>query len=76
MKMENNQELEDELLPEYDFSNMTGGVRGKYIKRYETGTNIILLAPDVDRAFPTSESVISPRNRSMGSSPNSPASIA
>lgn len=33
--MKNNQELEDELLPEYDFGNMTGGVRGKYIKRYK-----------------------------------------
>lgn len=57
MKMENNQELEDELLPEYDFSNMTGGVRGKYIERYKTTTNIVLLAPDVAQAFPTSDSV-------------------
>ncbi len=57
MKMENNQELEDELLPEYDFSNMTGGVRGKYIERYKTTTNIVLLDPDVAQAFPTSDSV-------------------
>ncbi len=57
MKMENNQELEDELLPEYDFSNMTGGVRGKYVDRYKTGTNIVLLDPDVAQAFPTSDSV-------------------
>lgn len=56
MKMENNQELEDELLPEYDFSNMTG-VRGKYIERYKTTTNIVLLDPDVAQAFPTSDSV-------------------
>jgi hypothetical protein len=27
-------ELEDELRPEYDFSSMTGGVRGKYVERY------------------------------------------
>ena len=53
----NNHELEDELLPEYDFSNMTGGVRGKYIECYKTGTNIVLLDPDVAQAFPTSESV-------------------
>lgn len=57
MKMENNQELEDELLPEYDFSNMTCGVRGKYSDRYKTATNIVLLDPDVAQAFPTSDSV-------------------
>ncbi len=54
--MENNQELEDESLPEYDFSNMPG-IKGKYIERYKTGTNIVLLDPDVAQAFPTSESV-------------------
>jgi hypothetical protein len=26
-------ELEDELRPEYDFAQMKGGVRGKYIQR-------------------------------------------
>ena len=55
--MENNQELENELLPEYDFNNMTGGVRGKYIERYKTTTNIVLLDPDVAQAFSTSDSV-------------------
>ena len=57
MKMESNQELEDELRPEYDFSKMNGGVRGKYVERYRTGTNIVLLDPDVAQAFPTSDVV-------------------
>jgi hypothetical protein len=39
---------------EYDFSK---GVRGKYAKQYAEGTNVILLDPDVAKAFPTSESV-------------------
>jgi hypothetical protein len=26
-------ELEDELLPEYDFAQMQGGVKGKYVQR-------------------------------------------
>ena len=39
---------------EYDFSK---GVRGKYAKQYADGTNIILLEPDVAKAFPDSESV-------------------
>ncbi|MFN5729440.1 MAG: hypothetical protein ACOVVP_11170 [Pseudanabaena sp.] len=56
-KMENNQDLEDDLRPEYDFSRMKGGVRGKYVERYRTGTNIVLLDPDVAQAFPTSEAV-------------------
>jgi hypothetical protein len=57
MQMENNQELDDEMLPEYDFSKMKGGVRGKYVERYKTGTNVVLLDPDVAQAFPTSDSV-------------------
>ena len=57
MQMENNHELEDEMLPEYDFPKMKGGVRGKYVERYRTGTNVVLLDPDVAQAFPTSDSV-------------------
>jgi hypothetical protein len=50
-------ELEDELRPEYDFSNMSGGVRGKYVDRYRAGTNLVLLDPDIAHAFPTDASV-------------------
>jgi hypothetical protein len=50
-------ELEDELRPKYDFSSMTGGVRGKYVERYRAGTNVVLLDQDVAKAFPTSTSV-------------------
>lgn len=46
-------ELKDELRPEYDFSKMTGGVKGKYVERYRAGTNLVLLEPDVAQAFPT-----------------------
>ncbi|WP_254564502.1 hypothetical protein [Oscillatoria sp. HE19RPO] len=47
----------DELSDEYDFSQLSGGVRGKYVERYQKGTNLVLLDPDVARAFPTQESV-------------------
>lgn len=57
MLYENENELEDELLPEYDFSKMTGGVKGKYAERYKAGINLVLLEPDVAKAFPTAESV-------------------
>jgi hypothetical protein len=55
--MDISNELEDDLRPEYDFSKMQGGIRGKYVDRYRAGTNIVLLDPDVLQAFPTSESV-------------------
>jgi hypothetical protein len=42
------------MLPEYDFSK---GVRGKYAKRYAEGTNVVVLEPDVAKAFPNSKSV-------------------
>ena len=47
----------DELRPHYDFNELGAGVRGKYYERYKAGTNIVLLAPDVRKAFPTDEAV-------------------
>ncbi|AFZ28056.1 hypothetical protein Cylst_6085 [Cylindrospermum stagnale PCC 7417] len=57
MKKETNSEFDDELRSEYDFSQLEGGVRGKYVERYREGTNLVLLAPDVAQAFPTSDAV-------------------
>jgi hypothetical protein len=54
MKKDNRKYDADEMLPEYDFR---GGVRGKYAQRYRQGTNVVLLAPDVAKAFPDAESV-------------------
>ena len=47
-------EEDDDILPEYDFTN---AVRGKYYERYQEGTNVVLLEPDVAAAFPNSEAV-------------------
>jgi hypothetical protein len=46
-----------EMRPEYDFANMKGRVRGKYVKLYRAGTNLVLLDPEVYKAFPTSKAV-------------------
>ena len=43
-----------EMRPEYDFSK---GVRGKHAARYAFGSNVVVLAPDVARQFPTAEDV-------------------
>jgi hypothetical protein len=50
-------EQEDEMRPEYDFSQLKGKVRGKYAERYRAGTNLVLLAPDVAAAFPDAKAV-------------------
>lgn len=39
------------------FSAMRNGVRGKYYERYRKGTNVVLLEPDVAKAFPTENAV-------------------
>jgi len=43
-----------DMLDEYDFS---GGVRGKYAKRYAEGTNVVVIDPDVAEYFPDQDSV-------------------
>jgi uncharacterized DUF497 family protein len=45
----------DDLRPEYDFTSMKGGVRGKYYRRFGAGTNIVRLEPALAKAFPTDE---------------------
>jgi len=52
-----NDKPNDDLRPEYDFAVMKGGVRGKYVKRFREGTNIVLVEPDVAEAFPTENAV-------------------
>jgi hypothetical protein len=39
---------------EYDFS---GGVRGKYFKRYQAGSNVVILDPEIAKIFKDSASV-------------------
>ena len=46
-----------DMLPEYDFASMKGGVRGKYAAQNRAGTNLVLLNPKVAEAFPTDATV-------------------
>lgn len=50
-------DLNDDLRPEYDLSQLTGRTQGKYTARYRTGTNVVRLAPDVAAAFPDETAV-------------------
>ena len=57
MKKTARTEPKDELRAEYNFGELGGGIRGKYAEGYGEGTNLVLLEPDVAKAFPTDESV-------------------
>ncbi len=45
------------LRPEYDFTSMHGGVRGKYAARLRRGSNLVLLEPEIAEAFPSDAAV-------------------
>ncbi len=46
-----------ELRDEYDFSQLPIVAKGRYAKKRRMGKNVVLLAPDVVKAFPTDEAV-------------------
>ena len=53
-RMKKGSEIQSEMLDEYDFRQ---GVRGKYTERYQAGTNVVVLEPDVAAFFPDAASV-------------------
>jgi hypothetical protein len=56
--MKKQTKLNDELRPEYEMKSLLqGGVRGKYAALYKAGTNLVLLEPEVARAFPNEKAV-------------------
>ncbi len=51
-------EPDDDLLPEYDLSQLRGGVRGKHHAKYQAQPpHVVRLDPDVAVAFPTEAAV-------------------
>jgi hypothetical protein len=57
MKKRSAKKRNGELEPEYDLSKLKGGVRGKYYQRATTGTNLVLIEPELTEVFPDGESV-------------------
>jgi hypothetical protein len=56
--MKKRSEQKDELRSEYDMKSLLkNGVRGKYAARYRAGTNLVLLEPEVAKAFPNDKAV-------------------
>ncbi len=55
--MKKDSELRDNVRPEYDLSQLKGGVRGKYYRRASAGTNLVPIEPDLAILFPNAEAV-------------------
>jgi len=48
---------EEEMRSEYKREDLGVGVRGKYYEAYKESHNVVLLKPEVAKAFPTDEAV-------------------
>jgi hypothetical protein len=58
MKKKSSEEKVCEPRAEYDLEALLPeGIQGKYVERYRAGTNLVLLEPDIAKAFPTQEAV-------------------
>ena len=53
----------DQDVPELKREQLGVGVRGKYLKHFARGSNVVVLQPEIHKAFPTSEAV----NRALAS---------
>ncbi len=47
----------DELEQEYDLKSLGKGVRGKYFENYQKGTNVVVIDPELSKAFPNAKAV-------------------
>jgi hypothetical protein len=54
MKKPSAKSADKEMQAEYDFAS---GLRGKYSRRYQRGANVVMLEPDVAKAFPNTNAV-------------------
>jgi hypothetical protein len=54
---------DDQDVPELQRSGLGKGQRGKYLKHFVQGSNVVVLQPEIQKAFPTSEAV----NRALAS---------
>lgn len=49
--------MADQDILELKRDELGKGVRGKYLKHFSQGSNVVLLQPEIQKAFPTSEAV-------------------
>ena len=46
-----------ELEQEYDLKSLGEGVQGKYFEKYQNGTNVVVIDPELSKAFPNAKAV-------------------
>jgi hypothetical protein len=49
--------MAEQDIPELKREQLGVGVRGKYFQHFAQGSNVVVLEPDIQKAFPTSEAV-------------------
>jgi hypothetical protein len=47
----------DDDIPELRRDALGKGVRGKYLQHFKLGSNVVVLQPEIQKAFPSSEAV-------------------
>ena len=47
----------DDLEQEYDLKSLGKGVQGKYFEDYQKGTNVVVIDPELSKAFPNAKAV-------------------
>lgn len=45
------------LEKEYDLKSLGKGVKGKYFEQYQQGTNVVVIDPELSKAFPNARAV-------------------
>jgi hypothetical protein len=48
---------DEQYIPELKRAQLGVGVRGKYFKKFAQASNVVILRPEIQKAFPTSEAV-------------------
>lgn len=49
--------MADQDIPELKRDELGKGVRGKYLNNFMQGSNVVVLQPEIQKAFPSSEAV-------------------
>jgi hypothetical protein len=47
----------EDMENEYDLGTLGKGVRGKYYGQYQKGTNVVVIDPELTKAFPNAKAV-------------------
>jgi len=48
---------ENDLKADYDLRSLGKGIRGKYFDQYQKGTNVVVIDPELSKAFPNAKAV-------------------